>query len=152
MAYLKIVDGDLLDATEDYLAHQCNCCSTGAKALAELMFDKYPHANSYNKRIKNNKSTYSKPGTIEVFDNVINMYAQYYPAFGKYNNDSVVKRVEWFKACLVDISKIKDIKLKTIAMPFNIGCGAAGGDWNVYYKMIEEFATKEKIHVTLYKL
>ena len=156
MEYIKIINGDLLDASDSYIAHQCNCISTNAKTLAELIFNKYPYSNSYSKRINGLKSTYGNPGTIEIFGNtepyIINMYAQYYPTKSKYPNDSVNKRIEWFKECLTYISKIENIQTKTIAMPYNIGCGAAGGDWNVYYKILTDFANKEKIHITLYKL
>ena len=37
-------------------------------------------------------------------------------------------------------------------MPYNIGCGAAGGDWQIYYKMIENFANDNQIYMTLYKI
>lgn len=158
MAYFKIVDGDLLMATETYIVHQCNCISVNAKALAEFIFEKYPYANTYGKRISKDNSTYSKPGTIDILGNgianryIINMYAQYYPAVAKYNNDSKLKRIVWFKECLSYIGQIENIKESSIAMPFNIGCSAAGGDWSVYCKIIEDFANKEQISITLYKL
>ncbi len=155
--YLNVVDGDLLEAKDDFIAHQCNCISTNAKTLAELIFNKYDYANSYKKRIRNNKDTYHVPGTIEIFgdDNnryIINMYAQYYPSLGKFNNDNNVKRFGWFKECLNKISNIDDIQNKTIGMPFNIGCGAAGGDWKLYYDLLNNFANSNKINITLYKL
>ena len=80
------------------------------------------------------------------------MYSQYYPALPKYNNDTNEKRIGWFENCLHEISKIDDIQNKTISMPFRIGCGVAGGDWTIYYNLICEFANKEKIHITLYRL
>ena len=156
--YLKVINGNLLDATEDFIAHQCNCSSTNAKTLAEQLFKKYDYADSYKKRVKNNKMTYHVPGTIEIFGNghenryIINMYAQYYPSTGKYSNDNDIKRLEWFKECLNKISNIDDIQNKTIAMPDNIGCGAGGGDWILYYNLLNEFANNNKINVVLYKL
>lgn len=158
MSYIKTVNGDLLDANEDYIVHQCNCISTHAKALAEQIFDKFAYANVYKNRIKNNKQTYSIPGTIEILGDghdkryIINMYSQYYPALPKYNNDNTQKRIEWFNQCLYSISCIENITNKTIAMPFNIGCGAAGGDWDTYYEIINNFAKNKKIYITLYKL
>lgn len=58
---LNIRTGDLLQATEQYIAHQCNCVSRGARGLAKTLFAKYPHANVYQSR----KSP-SQPGTILV--------------------------------------------------------------------------------------
>jgi len=51
---------------------------------------------------------------------------------------------------LNQISQIDNIA--SIAMPYNIGCGTAGGDWDVYFQMIKNFANNYQIHVTLYKL
>jgi hypothetical protein len=149
--YVKTVDLDILNATEDYIAHQCNCISQNAQALAKQIFEKFPHSNSYKIRRQNDKSTFGVVGTIEIFDNIINMYSQYYPAAAKYSNDTYAMRIIWFKMCLDKISNIYNIKNKTIAMPYNIGCGAAKGNWTLYYKMICDFAEKEQIHITLYK-
>ena len=156
MQYLSIIEGDLLESKETFIAHQCNCVSTDSKGFAKTIFSKYPFSNSYTKRIRGKKETYSEPGSIEIFNNgekcIINMYAQYYPSASKYSNDTKTKRIEWFINCLDNISKISDIKSKIIAMPFHIGCGLAGGDWNVYYNIIEEFANKEEIQIVLYKM
>jgi hypothetical protein len=78
------------------------------------------------------------------------MYAEYYPGISKYNNDTKQHRITWFQECLNQISQINNIA--SIAMPYNIGCGAAGGDWDVYFQMINNFANNYQIHVTLYKL
>jgi hypothetical protein len=145
--YVKIINGDLLNS-QDYIVHQCNCVSTNVQALAKLVFDKYPQANSYTKRIRYDTSTYSIPGTIEIYDNVINIYSQYYPAQAKYG-DTYEMRIKWFRECL---DKISNLNIKTLSMPYNIGCGAAKGNWSIYYKMICDFAENEKINVTLYKL
>jgi hypothetical protein len=39
--------GDLLDATEQFIAHQCNCISQNAGGLAFYLFKKFPYANVY---------------------------------------------------------------------------------------------------------
>ena len=153
--YVKIIDGNLLEAKEKYLAHQCNCATIKSAHLAKSVFDKYPYANTYKSRTYD-KSTRSIPGTIDVLGNgsdqrfVINMYAQYYPSKAKYANDSYALRMGWFKQCLDEIAKIDSIK--DLALPFNCGCGSAGGDWNQYYSEICNFANKYKINVVLYRL
>lgn len=153
--YIKIVNGDLLDSTEQYLAHQCNCCTIRSKHIAKQIFDKYPYSNTYKNRTYD-ESTRPIPGTIDIMGNgsnqryIINMYAQYYPSSSKYSNDTKELRISFFKKCLESISQIQEIK--EIAMPYKIGCGSASGDWDVYYKIISEFAEKQKINITLYKI
>lgn len=157
MDYLTIVNGDLLEATEDYIVHQCNCVTNHSKHLAKSVFDAFPYANTYKNRSKD-PTTHHTPGTIDVKGDginqryIINAYAQYYPSKSKYSNDSYEKRLQWFEECLQKISQIKDIRKKSIALPYNIGCGSAGGNWETYCEVIKDFANKEKIHVTLYKL
>lgn len=146
MAYINVINGNLLDATEEYIAHQCNCVSISPKGLALTLFNQYEHANTY----KNHGNKKSIPGTIDVMGNIINMYAQYYPTISKYNNDSKEKRIVWFQSCLDKISFIDNIK--SIAMPYNIGCGLAGGDWDTYYKMLVIFTEEHQIYITLYKI
>ena len=154
--YIEIVNGDLLNATEPYIAHQCNCVSTCAKTLAKIIFDKYSYADTYKSRINLNPSTYHKPGTIDILGDgvnnkyIINMYSQYYPAIAKYSNDSFQKRLQWFQMCLNQIGQING--LTEVAMPYNIGCGAAGGNWNDYFNVIQKFANDTKIKIKLYKI
>lgn len=42
-----------------------------------------------------------------------------------------------FARCLYEIAK-NVAAGETIAMPYNIGCGLAGGDWNTVYGLIEK--------------
>lgn len=148
--YVTIKKGNLLDATEKYVIHQCNCVSKYAKTLAKQIFDKYPYANTYiNRQYRN------IPGTIDICGDhnhryIINFYSQLYPSIPKYNNDSYELRLKWFKECLNLVSQIDN--LENIAMPYLIGCGSAGGDWNDYIKIINDFAEKIKKPIVLYKL
>jgi len=157
MDYITVKDGNLLDATEEYIAHQCNCVSTNAKGIAKQIFDVFPFANTYKKRQYKNAVE-----TIEILSNgktnIINMYAQYYPSIpqreislgkSKNNYDTKEQRIKWFTSCLNKIAEIPNIN--NIAMPYNIGCGCAGGDWNVYFGLIQKFAKDNKIHVVLYR-
>lgn len=138
---IQIVTGDLLEATEQYIAHQCNCVTNTAAGLAYYLFRKYPHSNVYFFR-----TSHSTPGTIQVCGDgvnnryVINMYSQYYPggAWDDFENDHYELRKDYFKNCLSEISKIPNIQ--SIAFPYKIGCGIAGGKWEDYLEMLNEFA------------
>ena len=122
MQYLTEIKGNILLSKENYIAHQCNCVTNKPKGLSEQIFKKYPYSNTYK-----NREIHSIPGTIDICQNIINMYAQYYPSIGKYKNDTNNMRIQWFKDCLEKIKDISDIQNKSIAMPYKIGCGLAGG-------------------------
>jgi len=133
------VDGNIVDAKEDYICHQCNCISDHALGLASIIFKAFPYADCYSNRKQD------MPGTIDVRGNgqdkrfVIGMYAQKYP--GKpMNGDSANEREKWFEKCLEQISLMEhESKTPSFAFPYRIGCGMAGGDWDNYLTMLDKF-------------
>jgi O-acetyl-ADP-ribose deacetylase (regulator of RNase III) len=150
---IKTVTGDLLAAKEQYIAHQCNCVTNSAAGLAYYLFKKYPYANVYDFR-----TTHSTPGTIQVCGNgedqryVINMFSQYYPggAWDDFENDHYELRKEYFAACLEKIGQLTNIS--SIAFPHRIGCGIAGGNWEEYVQMLNEFANRySHVEVVIYQ-
>lgn len=139
---LEIINGDLFDAKEKYLLHQCNCVTNRAAHLAKDVFDKYPYADVYSGR-----AIESVPGTIDIRGNgadqryVINMFGQYYPGGPKYPlsaKDGTTIREKYFHKCLLKVAQIPD--LESVALPWRVGCGAAMGNWDHYLGTITNFA------------
>lgn len=139
---IEIITGDLLDAKEKYIAHQCNCLTTNSAGAAKAIFDKYPFANTYL-----NRAEPDVMGSIKILGDgqneryVINMFAQYYPGRSKYpeaQKDGIITREKSFHKCLLRIAKIE--KLESIAFPWKIGCNLGGGDWNHYLGTLTQFA------------
>jgi hypothetical protein len=59
--------------------------------------------------------------------------------------DSNDARIDSFKKCLAQIGEALQER-DTVAFPYKIGCGLAGGDWKIYGKMLADFAEE---HATL---
>ena len=174
---VRIVNGDLLCATEEYICQQNNCIAVKPHGLSEsirrsLGVDPYSIRRSLNGRNYAVPEDQSIPGTIQIYtsnntkNKIICMYAQYGMSKpyryntsnnfrGKYNDsytvDSYESRLIWFYKCLYEISKLKPVSL---SFPYNIGCGLAGGNWNRdYYPAIMYFSEKfPDIDIVLYKL
>lgn len=159
---IRIVNGDIFTTGAKFIAHQTNCVSQGAAGLAKTIFEKYPYANSYDKRsVTSDGQGATEPGHIEICGDglekrgIINMYSQYYPGKASDNVDdfdSVKNRKKWFHDCLMEISKIAD--LQSIALPEKIACGLAGGDWNWYFNKLQKFSEYVKhqgVIVLIYK-
>ena len=154
---IQIKNANLLDATEDYICHQCNCVTTTPYGLSAQIFQKFPYANTYVQRKLNpglrnfaRPDTQSVPGTIDVIGNVINLYAQYGPGKPNGFNDSYEQRKSWFRQCLAQIAALSP---KSLAVPYQIGCGLAGGVWSEYEAMLNEFVQNNAgVKVVLYKL
>ena len=79
---------------------------------------------------------------------VINAFAQYEMGGpGKYKRvpfppgvtDLAPQRERWFAQCLEAISQLPS-KPRSVAFPFLIGCGLAGGNWGRYRRMIEAWS------------
>jgi hypothetical protein len=161
----KIVQGSLLDATEPYIAHQCNCVTVKSHGISTNIFAKFKYADVYAKRaaIKNgsNRAKYPDiPGTIDVSvsqivgePSIIAMFAQYAPgSSGVWKFlyptdiyvDSIETRLKWFKECL---GRMDLYGIDKVAMPYRIGCGLAKGKWSDYLNAIKA----SEIHITLYE-
>ncbi len=139
-----IYESDLLELHSkqaQIIAQQCNCVSSKTKGLSRDILIKFPYADFYT-RTKD-----SKPGTIKLVGSpkkgnrlVLAMFGQRNP--GKpVEGDSFEQREKWFLSCLGKVSKITG--LKSIAFPFKIGCGLAGGKWKNYRTMIDNWAESQ---------
>jgi len=139
--------GDVLTANEEYICHQANCVTKGVAGLAKLIFRRFPTADTYSGR-----QSPDTPGTIQVRGRIINMMAQYYPNLARKEGefDSVSLRLKWFSECLTLIASLKP---NSLAFPYGIGCGLAGGNWNLYQDMLINFTRQNPtIQVCLYQL
>ncbi len=140
---LTVVDGNLLDAKEDYIVHQCNCRTTKPYGLSKSIFQRFPGSDVYTNNTR-------KLGSIEFRDRIVAFYSQDTPGGPKGDGkDSKIGREVLFQKCLNILSRELE-PTDTVAFPYGIGCGLAKGDWKTYEKMISNFA--EEYDVVIYKL
>jgi len=146
--YLYTIIHDLLDieTTKDqYIAHQCNSTHNRSFGLSSSIFKKYPKSNIYNGK---NKVENRQTGDIIIRENIINIIGQKHQ--GKQSKDDTNElRLKWFSESLNKIEKIQNIK--RLYLPYKIGCGLAGGDWDSYLKCLTEWSNKTKIEVIIVK-
>lgn len=153
---IEIVPGDIFDATEKYLCHQCNCVTNKAAHLAKDVFEKYPHADIYTPR-----TVHDKPGHIVIRGDgkneryVVALLGQVYPGharFPKSSTDGIPVREKYFYHCLLRLAQVPD--LESVAFPWRVGCGAAGGNWERYLGIITNFANyvaEKDVKVRIYR-
>lgn len=141
---IKNITGDLLEAKEKYIVHQTNCVSQGGAAgLAYYLFKKFTYANVYESR-----KTPDVPGTIIISGSgedvgeryIVNLMGQLYPGGfeNEFPEDSEITRRKFFHQGLIRLAKVPN--LESVAFPFKIGCGIAGGNWEWYLGTITNFA------------
>lgn len=152
-SFVNVIEGgNILDAEEIVIIHQCNCITRNAHGLAKAIFNKWPQSDCYSGRMIQNL-----PGTINpklCGDKIIvNMFSQYYPGNAIKDVDTPKLRLIWFENCLLLVLELLvKYKINRVAMPYLIGCGLAGGNWNDYFKIIKKWANIHNIHVSLYDI
>lgn len=143
---VKIIDGDLFQTKALVICHQVNCRGKMGSGVAKQIRALYPLAYeryrlAYNRQKNDPRQLLGCIQFCHCNDEktetgmrmIINMFAQ-----DRYGYDGeCYTDYKAFEYCIRKIHQIVD-KGGTIAMPYKIGCGLAGGDWNVVYGMIEK--------------
>lgn len=146
MKKYREIKGDLISFAKqghfDVIGHGCNCFCTMGAGLAPQMAEHfgchyYPLENEFY------RGDERKLGKIDYtyYRNtaVVNMYTQYKP--GK---DLVYSALEH---CLKELNR--EFQGKHIGLP-QIGCGIAGGDWNIVSQMIKKNLKDCYVTVVIY--
>lgn len=130
---MKTIEGDLLDIDDGLICHQVNICGVFNAGLAKQIRIKYPIVfECYNKRCKSNLWTLGDVQAVKVTDTltVANIAAQATYGRSGLHTD--------YDALNQGFKKIADKFKGQIYIPEKIGCGLAGGDWEVVFDMIEK--------------
>lgn len=164
---IKIIDGNLLDADTDIIAHQVNCQgafnSGVAKAIREYNYDIYTDYKAFVDYFYRLGIKDQLLGNTRIFfDGKSNkffasLFAQdLYGYDGKQYTD-----IEAFKSCLVELKKTfgpctrnnsGSYQPTSIAFPYKIGCVRGGADWDVIYSIIEEELSNAGYNVEFWRL
>lgn len=126
------------------LVHQTNCSSTHSAGLAAAVFNRFPKTNTYGDWHR--KRSYGKCDMFDVSEygtavtHVVNMNAQWFP--GKVRTgENYAERHMRFSECLLELQGLVHAhRWKRINFPYRIGCGLAGGNWDVYLGLMDKFA------------
>ena len=144
---IKIINGDILNCTEDIIVHQVNVAGVMGGGIALQLAKKYEkleetyaefcemYDNDYNK-LKGKAFKVMLKGKF-----IMNMFSQ------KENFDT---DYESMKVALEEVKEYAKSYNLSIAIPYGIGCGIANGDWNTVLSIIDKAFKDYK--VTLYKL
>lgn len=153
---IKIVEGDLLQATEDIIGHQVNCQGKMNSGVAKSIREKFPLVyKMYMKRCNfyvmemgyDTSRMLGMNQVIQVEEGkwVANLFGQNFYGYDglKYTNEKSL--FETFKK----LREYAESQNLSVALPYLIGCDRGGGDW----KTVEGYLSKafDGYEVTLYK-
>jgi len=147
---MQIIEGDLIDLTLkgnfDIVIHGCNCFNTMGKGIAKQIKEKFPEA--YQSDLKTLKGDRNKLGNYSFYsyDNfyIINAYTQYF-----YHGVEVLVEYKALESVFKKLKKDFGNKKLRFAYP-KIGCGLAGGNWEIVSKIIDKELQGENHTLVLY--
>jgi len=139
---LKIIKADILsdfDHTKPTaILHGCNCFCTMGAGIAKYLSMKYPQVLAAD--LKTKKGDASKLGTfttavISPKLHILNCYTQYHYGFKKGGKPPV--DYDAIRQCLQKVANDYNLLNIQFRSP-KIGCGLAGGNWDIVMPMFEE--------------
>lgn len=131
--------GDLLQSDANIIAHQTNCMGVmGAgvalqiknKLLDERAFEKYVDLCKRKGEHLLGHVQYLQGAGEKV---IANVFGEYKPSYDKVDTD-----YDSLKEALILLHEEAKKYELSVAIPGLMGCGLAGGDWNIVRDMIEE--------------
>lgn len=158
---ITIKNGNLLHATESIIAHQVNGLGLMGAGIAKQIKQLYPTVfNTYQLFVSNHESpeallgrnlmVVSDGSSIHHYEAssdakiISNLFGQARVGRSQKQTDEAALRRAFEH--LYAFAKLKNL---SIAMPYGIGCGLAGGDWSIVSSIIEDVFSDHP--VTLYK-
>lgn len=152
---MEIIAGNILNATEDIIIHQVNCKGVMGSGLAKQIKEKWPIVFKKYKELCDDLSLVllgeiqfvtiediDKPKTTEKNKIIANVFGQF-----NYGNKEKHTDYEALKSAFNDL---RDYALEhnySIAIPYKIGCGLGGGDWDIVSEIICEELTDIKYKI-----
>jgi len=153
---VKEIKGNLLDTDLNYIAHGVNCQNKMGSGVAKVLFTEYPKVKAdYHRMIQEtqallingNEDYLGTVQPVEVKDGrtIFNLFTQ-----ENYGYDGKLYLSYQAVIEVFDILTNKCNNMNAIAIP-KIGCGLAGGDWEIVKKIINR-STGDKLDVYVYYL
>lgn len=148
---VKIIEGNLLEADVDIICHQVNCKGVMGAGLAKQIKTLYPevYTEYYNLCKENNPEKLLGVCQQVSCHNgryVANLFGQL--GYGKNKIQTDYKALE--QALSIVAQRAIQYE-ESVGIPYLLGCGLAGGDWNIVYEIINRLF-KDYDKVTIYKL
>lgn len=153
------MNGDIMKSGADIICHQVNCRGVMGAGLAKQtklanpqVFREYARlCNQYGSQMLGQSvilpvdGDQNKPATEQQF--IANCFGQ-----NMYGRGSIQTDYKALKSALVLVKSFAaQHGLKNIAVPYKLGCGLAGGDWNVVFDIIHQVFDGSGLNITIWR-
>lgn len=128
---MHIIYGDILDVKEECILHQVNCMNKIGAGVSGAIIDKYPVVEMwYHYRFENRQpdELFGYCDYLQINDYLIiaNSFSQFFYGNGQIENICYTDYDKLF-ANIRDALNLFD----KVYVPYKIGCGLAGGNWDI---------------------
>lgn len=156
---IHVVSGDLLESDCTVIGHQCNCLGAMGAGIAKQIRDRYPEAYEadQNFHIPFGEKRLGHLSYAWVIDKVVgsrlicNLYGQH--RYGRRGNYTVIPALQRaLEGMMKQIGPWDDESWIKIGLPYGIGAGLGGGDWNTILAVIEHVSNEFGHDIYLYRL
>ncbi len=136
---IVIKHGNILTSNAAYIAQQVNCMGVMGAGLAKSIREKYPAVyDEYRELCKRTEPSRHLLGTcqlVQVTDGVTiaNCFGQV-----EYGRDKQYTDYSGLRKALIALKFSAEKTGGCIAIPYNLGCGLAGGKWNQVLDIIDD--------------
>lgn len=150
------ITGDLLDAQAGIICHQTNYHGVMGAGVARAIADKILTTQQYNAYVNYCwQAGRTALGTVQFLGDapglvVANMFSQD-EAKPQLNGRYDITDYEAMIACFIRIKDLAEAHNMTVHIPYRIGCGIAGGDWNLVRQLIYSVFGDSSVDVYIVK-
>lgn len=149
-------EGNLFDSKADVLCHQVNLFGVMGGGIAAEVKERFPnaylrykdHCSEYNFSKALLGSSLIVPTNEKREQYIANCFSQ--DDFSK--SDCATDYVKMEECFIYVLNWMKQNGMKSVAFPYKIGCGIAGGDWRIVEPIIEKVFKDSGVTVEIWKL
>jgi O-acetyl-ADP-ribose deacetylase (regulator of RNase III) len=154
---MQVINMDILNATTDYIGHQVNCKGVMGSGVARVINENFsPYIANYfsackafSRRSEALLGSYIQ-SPLPDGRSIIHLFGQ--DGYGYDRKYTVEHALQ--KALIRFCNDLPNDRKYTIALPYKIGCGRGGANWDDVYYMLQmvEGQFSDKIEIILHKI
>lgn len=152
---IKTINKDILTVTEGVIGHQVNCRGKMGSGLAKQIRLAYPEVFlEYNALCEgvHELERYTLLGTTQIVETNKNEGLKIANIFGQLSTSKTSRETEYCALHLGLLELLTKVPADCpIYLPFNIGCGRGGGDWNIVHNILTRVFNSAKRDLILCK-
>jgi O-acetyl-ADP-ribose deacetylase (regulator of RNase III) len=147
-----VINGNLLDASEDVICHGCNAQGVMRSGVAKFLSEKWPNVYEEYKKLCDSVYALGMCQLVQIGGSkqyVANLISQ-----GQFGYDG--KRYTSYDAVCTGLESLLEqmvkLNLRSVALPCGMCSVRGGANWDIIQKMIEVIFRASGIEVTIYRL